>query len=142
LYGDEPLGRVKRVLGLFQRHPGGEVGAGINLNLSGHSWAPIYILIYFIYSALIQVLLCCLSADEYPLDCASEANQGQVFLKKIDSVHYFEPAAHRKACIRRFLLEYLKALGQAGFKRAHIYADPPTAGKPYFFKSRVSGAAF
>lgn len=84
-----------------------------------------------------DVLLFALYVQEYGQDCP-EPNQNRVYVSYLDSVRYFEstPTNSRTTLYHALLVGYLEHARQRGFRKVHIWVEPPKLGDEYIFFAR------
>lgn len=76
----------------------------------------------------LDVCIYCMYVQEYH-------DSGRVYVAYLDSVDHFRPREARTKVYQEILVSYLAWCKMAGFKKAHIWACPPTRGNSFVFWS-------
>jgi len=84
-----------------------------------------------------DVLLFALYVQEYGNDCP-EPNRNRVYVSYLDSVRYFvsNPPNSRTNLYHAVLVGYLAHARNRGFRKVHIWVEPPKQGDEYIFFAR------
>ncbi|XP_033112096.1 histone acetyltransferase p300-like [Anneissia japonica] len=80
----------------------------------------------------VDVCLFGMHVQEYDANCP-QPNSRRVYISYLDSVHFFQPSAHRTAMYYEILIGYLEYVKGIGYEWAHIWACPPNKGDDFIF---------
>lgn len=78
----------------------------------------------------LDVCVFCMYVQEYDGDSSDEK---RVYIAYIDSVEHFRPRELRTEVFHEILVAYLATARERGFKKAHIWACPPSRGNCFVF---------
>jgi hypothetical protein len=80
----------------------------------------------------LDVCVFCMYVQEYDGD-DDGPNQKRVYIAYIDSVEHFRPRELRTQVFHEILIAYLATARERGYKKAHIWACPPSRGNCFVF---------